>query len=387
MSQKLSALPSIGIIGGGQLGRMFLQNSYRYGSKVVILESDPESPAGQLTHLFVKGDLVDAQSIRILSQQCDVITYEIEHINSDVLLELEAEGKKVIPSATVLKTIQDKGLQKLFYKNNSIPTSDFLLVDSCAEWLSAMNTLGGEKFAVKSRTGGYDGKGVFLTDISTIEQGKPLPFDGPVVIEKLITCKKELAVLVAVAQDGSSKVYPVVDMAFHPISNLVTYLYTPSEISPELELNAQSLAEKTVRTFNSPGLFAVEFFLDEQDNLYVNEIAPRLHNSAHHTIEGAYTSQFDQLYRILTGLPLGDTSFRQAAVMINIVGPEEGSGDYVLVDLDKVLNIPGVYLHMYGKSQSKPHRKLGHITVVAETIEAARKIGDEVEATLKVQIV
>ncbi|MCO5230602.1 MAG: 5-(carboxyamino)imidazole ribonucleotide synthase [Chitinophagales bacterium] len=388
MSQKLSVLPSIGIIGGGQLGRMFLQNSYRYGSKVVILETDAESPAGQLTHQFIKGGLNDASAIRKLAEQCDVITYEIEHINSDVLLELEAEGKKVIPSAGVLKTIQDKGLQKLFYKNNDIPTSDFLLVENSSEWLSAMHELGGQKFAIKSRTGGYDGKGVLLTDIATIKQGtEPLPFDGPVVVEKLIACKKELAVLVAVGQDGQSKVYPVVDMAFHPISNLVTYLFTPSEISPEIELKAQNLAEKTVKTFGSSGLFAVEFFLDENDELLVNEIAPRLHNSAHHTIEGAYTSQFDQLYRILTGLPLGDTSFRQAAVMINIVGPEEGSGSYVLENLDKVLNIPGVYLHMYGKSQSKPHRKLGHITVVADTIEEAKKTGDFVEATLKVRII
>lgn len=388
MKNKASQLPAIGIIGGGQLGRMFLQNSMRYGSKVVILETDADSPAGQVTHHFVKGSLKDAQAIRTLAEQCDVLTYEIEHINSDVLAELEAEGKKVIPSSVILKTIQDKGLQKEFYAKNQIPTSPFRLVESPSEWFGAMQEMGGGKFAAKSRTGGYDGKGVFLTDLTAIENDPAIiPFDGQVMIEKFVECKKELAVLVAIAQDGSTAVYPAVDMAFHPVSNLVTYLYSPADISPATEQNAQELAVKTVKAFGGAGLFAVEFFLDFEDNLWVNEIAPRPHNSAHHTIEGSYTSQFDQLYRILTGLPLGETAFRQPAVMINLTGPEGGSGAYALANTDEVLSLSGVYVHMYGKAESKPHRKLGHVTVVGNTIEEARSKADFVEATLNVEII
>lgn len=385
---KAFHLPAIGIIGGGQLGRMFLQNSTRYGNKVVILENDPLSPAGQLTHHFVNGNLKDAETIKSLAAQCDVLTYEIEHINADVLEELETEGKLIIPSSRILKIIQDKGLQKAFYAENLIPTSPFRLVTQPSEWLPAMLEMGGGKFAAKSRTGGYDGKGVFLTDHISIERDPSvIPFEGPVMIEKFISCKKELAVLVAVGQDGSIVSYPSVDMAFHPVSNLVTYLYTPADIDLSLEQRAQELAVKTVKSFGGAGLFAVEFFLDFEDNLWVNEIAPRPHNSAHHTIEGSYTSQFDQLFRIVTGLPLGNTAFRQAAVMINLVGPEEGSGSYALSNLEEILALSGVYVHLYGKAESKPHRKLGHVTVIGETIEDARNKADLVEATLKVMIV
>lgn len=385
---KGAKLPSIGIIGGGQLGRMFLQNSSRYGNAVTILENDRDSPAGQLTPHFVKGELKDAEAIRQLAAQCDVLTYEIEHINVDVLLELEQEGKTIIPSPRILQIIQDKGLQKEFYSQNLIPTSPFKLVDHPYQWLDAMKELGGEHFACKSRTGGYDGKGVFLTDIHAISQHpEKIPFEGPVMIEKFVPCKKELAVLVGVSQNGEVAVYPSVDMAFHPISNLVTYLFTPADISSTIEERAQEIAVKTVKSFGGAGLFAVEFFLDENDQLLVNEIAPRPHNSAHHTIEGAYTSQFDQLFRILTDLPLGDTSFRQAAVMINLVGPENGSGEYFLSELDEVSKIPGVYIHMYGKAISKPHRKLGHVTVVGDTIQEAREKADFVESTLKVQVI
>lgn len=385
---KAAKLPSIGIIGGGQLGRMFLQNSSRYGNTVTILENDSQAPAAQLTHHFIQGELKDADAIRKLSDVSDVLTYEIEHINVEVLLELEQNGKLIIPSPRILQIIQDKGLQKQFYQENQIPTSPFALVNQPSEWLNAMKQLGGEKFACKSRTGGYDGKGVFLTDIETVQNyPEKIPFHGPVMIEQFIPCKKELAVLVAVAQDGEVAVYPSVDMAFHPISNLVTYLFTPADIDASIEQKAQDIAVQTVKAFGGAGLFAVEFFLDEKDQLLVNEIAPRPHNSAHHTIEGSYTSQFDQLFRILTKIPLGDTSFRQAAVMINLVGPESGSGAYALANLDEISKIPGVYVHLYGKAESKPHRKLGHVTVVGDTIVEARRKADFVESTLKVQVI
>lgn len=385
---KAAKLPSIGIIGGGQLGRMFLQNSSRYGNTVTILENDSEAPAAQLTHHFIQGGLKDAEAIRKLAKVADVLTYEIEHINVEVLLELEQNGQLIIPSPRILQIIQDKGLQKQFYQKHQIPTSPFVLVNQASEWLDAMLKLGGEKFACKSRTGGYDGKGVFLTDIDTVRNHpEKLPFDGPVMIEKFVPCKKELAVLVAIAQDGEVAVYPSVDMAFHPVSNLVTYLFTPADIDTAIEKKAQEIAVQTVKAFGGAGLFAVEFFLDENDQLLVNEIAPRPHNSAHHTIEGSYTSQFDQLFRILTKIPLGDTSFRQAAVMINLVGPEGGTGAYALANLDEIAQLSGVYVHLYGKAESKPHRKLGHVTVVGDTIEEAKRKADFVESTLKVQVI
>ena len=388
MANKVSKLPTIGIIGGGQLGKMFLENAVRYGNKIIVLENDTESPAQQLTHHYIKGSLQDAAAIRTLASKCDVLTFEIEHINTEVLIELEKEGKKIIPAPNVLKIIQDKGIQKQFYTQHGIPTSPYKLVNRPDEWLSAMLEMGGGKFAAKSRVGGYDGKGVYLTDAETIRrQPELIPFDGPVMIEKFVTCKTELAVIVAVAQDGTSKAFPCVDMEFDPISNLVTYLFSPAEIDAETEQKAQEIALQVVKAFGSPGLFAVEFFLDTQNQLYVNEIAPRPHNSGHHTIEGAYTSQFDQLFRILTGLPLGDISFRQAAVMINLVGPAGDHGEYYLKNLDLILEKPGVYIHMYGKAESRPDRKLGHITILGETLEDAKRKADWVRKTVSVAII
>lgn len=388
MKNKPKVLPSIGIIGGGQLGRMFLQNSYRYGNKVVILENSADSPSGQLTHHFIEGSLKDAAAIRKLADQCDVLTYEIEHINADVLLALEEEGKTIIPSPRILKIIQDKGLQKEFYVQNNIPTSPFKIVHHPSEWADAMKELGGGQFAVKSRTDGYDGKGVFLTDYDTFSsQPEMAPFKDSVVVEKFVDCKKELAVIIAVGQDGEVQSYPAVEMAFDPISNLVTYLFTPAEISVSLEQRARDLAIQSVKAFGGAGLFAVELFLDQSDELYVNEIAPRPHNSGHHTIEGAYTSQFDQLFRVLTGLPLGDTTFREPAVMINLVGPAGGSGAYALGNVEQVLKMSGVYIHLYGKEISKPDRKLGHVTILGSTIEEAKKKADQVKDTLKVALI
>jgi 5-(carboxyamino)imidazole ribonucleotide synthase len=371
----MSAKPArIGIIGGGQLGRMFIENAARYGLEIHILEDDPHAPAAQLTHHFVEGSLKDPEAIRSLAAQCDVLTYEIEHIHADVLLELEAEGKTIIPSGRILKTIQDKGLQKSFYKANGIPTSDFKLVGSPSEWREAMLELGGERFAAKSRTGGYDGKGVFLTDLQsiTIDPGI-IPFEGPTMIEKFVECYKEIAVLVAVGQGGSTAVFPAVDMEFHPVSNLVTYLFTPADIDTSIEEEAQNIALKTVEALGGPGLFAIEFFLDHQKQLWVNEMAPRPHNSAHHSIEACYTSQFDQLLRVLMNWPLGSTDFHQAGIMINLTGPEVGSGDYYLEGQELALQTEGCYVHLYGKAQSKPHRKLGHITVTGPDIETAKQ--------------
>lgn len=387
MSASNKKMPVIGMIGGGQLGRMFLQNAANYGAKVVVLEKEYDAPAVQLTHNYVQGSIKDPQAIRKLAELCDVMTYEIEHIHTDVLLELKAEGHTIIPDPAILKIIQDKGLQKRFYADNNIPTAPFQLVNHPSEWLKAMLELGGGRFAAKARTGGYDGKGVFLTDSQWIsENGESIPFSGPTVIEQFIPCKKEIAVLVAVGQDGQAVVYPAVDMAFHPVSNLVTYLFTPAEIDEAIERKAEALALKTIQALGGAGLFAVEMFLTEDDDLLINEIAPRPHNSAHHTIEGSYTSQFDQLLRVLMGWPLGVTAFHQAAVMINLVGPEGGEGEYYLKNIEKATSLEGVYVHLYGKKTSKPHRKLGHITITAPTLKVAKEKAEQVQTWVSVAL-
>lgn len=376
------------MIGGGQLGRMFLQNAANYGAKVVVLENESDAPAVQLTHDYIQGSIKDPLAIRKLAAQCDVLTYEIEHIHSDVLLELKAEGHTIIPDPAILKIIQDKGSQKLFYTQNNIPTAPYKLVNHPSEWSDAMQELGGGRFAAKATTGGYDGKGVFLTDIQwVVENAESIPFQGPTVIEQFIPCKKEIAVLVAVGQDGQAVVYPAVDMAFHPVSNLVTYLFTPAEIDEAIEQKAEALALKTIKALGGAGLFAVEMFLTEDDDLLINEIAPRPHNSAHHTIEGSYTSQFDQLLRVLMGWPLGSTAFHQAAVMINLVGPEGGEGEYYLKNIEKATALEGVYVHLYGKKTSKPHRKLGHITIVAPTLDAAKQKAEQVQEWVTVDLI
>lgn len=378
----------IGIIGGGQLGRMFIQNASRLGVEVHILDRSAEDPAALLAQKHIQGVLTDATAIRKLAEQADVLTYEIEHINTEVLHELEAEGKLIIPAPAILSMIQDKGLQKQFYRQHNIPTAPFVVVNKPSEWEAAISDLKTEKVAAKACKGGYDGKGVFLTTLDWVKNHpSEIPFDGPTMIESFVPCKKELAVMVARGIDGSTAVYPAVDMEFDPKSNLVTYLFSPAEIPANIEANTAAIALDIVKALDGPGIFAVEFFLDFNDQLWVNEIAPRPHNSAHHTIEGFYTSQYDQLLRVLLGLPLGSTAQKMPSVMINLVGPRDGEGDYYIKNLDFLCQQEGVYLHLYGKKSSKPDRKLGHITITRPTLEAARALADDIRKNVEVGIV
>lgn len=377
----------IGIIGGGQLGRMFIQNASRLGVEVHILDRSATDPAALLAQKHIQGSLKDAEAIRQLAAEADVLTYEIEHINTAVLFELEAEGHTIIPAPSILSMIQDKGLQKLFYQENNIPTAPFVLVDHPEEWAAAIESLPVKKVAAKARTGGYDGKGVFLTDLQQVlQQPELIPFDGPVMIESFVECKKELAVMVARNIHGETAVYPAVDMEFDPVSNLVTYLFSPADIPATVEAEAAAIALKIVEALNGPGIFAIEFFLDFEDRLWVNEMAPRPHNSAHHTIEGFYTSQYDQLLRILLGLPLGSTAQKMPAVMINLTGPRGGEGAYYIQGLDELMRMEGVYLHLYGKTSSKPDRKLGHITITRPTLAEARALADDIRAKISVAL-
>lgn len=374
----------IGIIGGGQLGKMLIEAAQPLNIYCNILENDANAPASRIADEQVVGKLTDGDKIRQLAAMSDVLTYEIEHVGVDTLHELEAEGKTIIPSPRILEIIKDKGLQKQFYANNGIPTSPFVLVDTPDEWADALQKAGFEKFAAKSRTDGYDGKGVALCNAADILSGKTaIPFDSPSMLEAFVENEKELSVIVARDRDGNTTTFPLVEMEFDPIANLVEFLACPAQVSDEAEKEARRVATMTIDKMQGVGIFAVEMFLDNEGKILVNEVAPRPHNSGHHTIEACYTSQYEQLLRILIGLPLGDTTLIQPAVMINLLGDEGFSGNYRLQGIEEAMKMPGVYIHLYNKKESRPMRKMGHVSITAPTLDEAKQKATFVKNTLK----
>jgi 5-(carboxyamino)imidazole ribonucleotide synthase len=362
----------IGILGGGQLGRMLLQAAANYPSEVHVMENDPGCPAANLCHRFHLGDIRDFGSVLAFGRQVDVLTIEIEQVNVDALEQLEKEGITVIPKPAVLRTIQNKILQKEFYRQHSIPTAPFRITQNRAalqeqtEFLPAVHKLG---------IGGYDGRGVVILNEPA---DLPAGFDEPAVLEKKIRIEKEIAVLVAVSQTGESSCYPSVEMVFNEKLNLLDYQQCPASISNENEIIASDLAQRLVNALGSPGLFAVEMFLAADGSILVNEVAPRVHNSGHHTIEAHFSSQFDMLWRILMGFPLGNPKAIMPSVMINLIGSEGSSGEAVYEGLESVLSEPNTFLHLYGKKITTPGRKMGHITLmgtdVSRLCEQASKI-------------
>ncbi len=374
---------TIGIIGGGQLGRMMIEESLRLNNDFNILDAADCSCAA-LAKNHIVGKLTDGDAIRKLAQISDVLTFEIEHMDVDTLLQLEAEGKEVIPSPKVLQIIQDKGVQKQFFIDNNIPTAPFKLVNTPQEWVDAINIFGGEKLVAKSRKDGYDGKGVTIFKTADVlSNPKNIPFNSPSLIEVFIPCQKEISVMVARDTQGNIKTWPVVEMEFDPSANLVTFLDCPATLSNQHEEDAKNIALHTIQKLNGVGVFAVEMFLTLDGQILVNEVAPRPHNSGHHTIEACYTSQFEQLVRILIGLPLGSTNLIQPAVMMNLLGAEDFSGIYRLQGLEEVSAMEGVYVHLYGKTESKPMRKMGHITVIAPTLTEAKNKAMQVSKLVK----
>jgi len=371
----------IGILGGGQLGRMMIEESLRLNLTFNILENDPNCPCANICDKLIVGSLQDEAAIRKLAEISDVLSYEIEHVNTEVLLKLESEGKTIIPSPKVLQIIQDKGLQKQFYLDNNIPTSSFVLVNNKNEWANALGQIKSEKFAAKTRKDGYDGKGVMLLNKSTILADlNSIPFEQACVLEEFIPCQKELSVIVARDRNGNTLCYPSVEMEFDPVANLVTFLLCPANIDKVMEAKAEEIAIHAVNALGGIGIFAVEMFLSNDNQILVNEIAPRAHNSGHHSIEACYTSQFEQLVRILANIPLGSTKSIKPAVMINLLGADDFSGPYQLEGLEEISAMEGVYVHLYGKKECKPKRKMGHITVLAESPEDAHKKAHKVNS-------
>lgn len=348
----------VGILGGGQLGRMLLQAAANYHVETFVLENDAACPAAHLCHHFVKGDIKDFDAVYQFGKNLDAITIEIENVNVEALEKLEAEGVKVYPKPAVLRTIKNKILQKQYYQHHRIPTADFMVTQNKGELEAQHQFL---PAVHKLAEGGYDGRGVqLLHDTTEINLG----FDAPSVLEKMIAVKKEVAQIVAVDRDGNTALYPPVEMVFDKALNLLDYQLCPANITPDVLQQVEAVSLEVVRHFNSPGLFAVELLIDEKDAVVVNETAPRVHNSGHHTIEAHFSSQFDMLWRIILGHPLGNTQYLYPSVMINLIGAEGFSGPVTYEGVNNVLGLKNAYLHLYGKQQTKPGRKMGHVTLV-----------------------
>lgn len=349
---------TIAILGGGQLGRMFIENALRYDVRIEVLDPDPEAPCARLAHRFVAGDLQDRDTVIRFAREADVVGIEIEHVSVEALEELKAMGKTVIPDPAVLRTIQDKGLQKSFYRDHNIPTSPFSLVGSPEE-LNDHDRL--FPAFLKARRGGYDGRGVTA---ARDRDSVPDDWQWPSVLESMVDVDRELAVLVVRDRAGRQVVYDPVEMVFDPKFNLVDHLRAPARISDQQAKEARQLAQKVAEAFGEPGIYAVEMFLSRSGEILVNETAPRAHNSGHHTIEACASSQFDQLLRLYMEWPLGDPTLRSSAAMINLVGAE-GTGSPRIEGMKEILDHPGTFIHLYGKRQTRTGRKMGHVTVTA----------------------
>ena len=350
----------VGILGGGQLGRMLLQQAANYNVETWILENDPTCPSAHLCHHFVTGDIKDYDTVLAFGRNVDRLTIEIEAVNVDALEQLEKEGKIVVPSSHVLRTIKNKITQKQFYKANAIPSPAFIVTQNRADLLQHSAFL---PAVHKIGEGGYDGKGVQI--INTTKDFE-LGFDAPGVLETKLEIVKEIAIIVAVNGKGQTAVYPAVDMVMSQQLNMLDYQVSPAQLDEKILWRVEAIAIRLVQAFNSPGLFAVELIIDRSGEVWVNETAPRVHNSGHHTIEANYCSQYDMLWRILLDYPLGNPDMILAASLVNVVGAEGFSGPVYYEGLDEVLKMENTFVHLYGKKETKPGRKMGHITILAK---------------------
>lgn len=367
----------IGMLGGGQLGRMTLQEAYNLNLHIDILDPSPNAPCKTLASEFTVGDFKDFVTVFEFGKNKDVVTIEFEDVNSDALAALEKEGVKVYPQARVLKIIQDKGLQKEFYSKNNIPTSPFQLISNKEE-ISECQL----KFPIfqKLRTSGYDGYGVQRIDT---KDDLSNAFEGKSVLEEGVDLEKELSVIVARNESGECKHFPLVELEFNPIANMVEFLFSPANVSKETEAEAYSLATTVIEKLDMVGILAVEMFLNKEGKLMVNEIAPRAHNSGHQSIEGNYTSQFGQHLRSILNLPLGNTDILIPSVMVNLLGEQGANGEAIYEGMEDILKISGVYPHLYGKEQVKSFRKMGHITIINKDLEEAKRIAKEIKEKIK----
>jgi 5-(carboxyamino)imidazole ribonucleotide synthase len=372
----------LGILGGGQLGKMMLSDTRKFDIYTCVIDPSPEAPSRLACDEFTIGDLMDYQTVVDFGKKVDVLTFEIENVNVDALETLEKEGVKVFPSSKTLRTIHNKATQKLFYRDHDIPTAEFSRFAYTSEIDEAVDNGGlSYPFVWKSARFGYDGTGVKV--VRSLSDLSDLP-NVECITEKLIPFKNELAVIVARNEKGDVKTYPVVEMEFHPEANQVEYVICPARIPDAIAKKAEAVALKVASTFKHVGLLAVEMFQTENDEILVNEVAPRPHNSGHYSIEASYTSQFEQQIRCVLGLPLGNTESKVAGVMVNLVGAEGYTGNVVYKNIENILAMDGVTPHIYGKKQTRPFRKMGHVTIVNKDIVVAREIAGQVKQMIEV---
>ncbi len=368
----------LGVLGGGQLGRMLIQSAIDFNIDISILDPDENAPCKNVASKFEVGKLTDFDSVYQFGKQMDVITIEIENVNTAALKQLVKEGKKVFPQPEVIELIQDKRLQKQFYQRHNIPTAEFILTEGKDDiknhlsFLPAFNKLGKE---------GYDGRGVLkLSHEGDIENA----FEAPGLLEKSIDFEKELSVIVARNEDGNIVSFPAVELSFHPEANLVEFLFSPANVSLDIEEKAEKVALDVIQKLDMIGILAVEMFLTKNGEILVNEIAPRPHNSGHQSIESNITSQYEQHLRSILNLPLGSTKIKSPSAMVNLLGEEGYSGDAKYVGIEETLAMEGVHIHLYGKKITKPYRKMGHVTIVDENLDILKKKARIVKDTLKI---
>ena len=366
---------SVGILGGGQLGRMLLQAAANYPVLTHVLEKEDDCPAAHLCHVFTRGDISNFEDVYEFGKGLDAIAIEIESVNLEALAKLELEGVRVYPRVSALGIIKNKILQKEFYKKNEVPSPAFVTLEN-------RETLRGQAAFLpavqKLATGGYDGRGVQMIHTPP---GPEEGFDAPSVLEKLVDIQKEIAIIIAVNEKGQTAVYPPVDMVFNKTLHLLDYQISPAELPEKTLWKLEAVALRVVRALQSPGIFAIELFVDKQGEVFVNETAPRVHNSGHHTIEASFSSQFDMLWRIILGYPLGNTASILPAAIVNLLGEEGYSGEAFYKGLPETLRLDNVFVHIYGKKQTKPGRKMGHITLLGkdkqDLVRRAHQIREE----------
>lgn len=372
----------LGILGGGQLGKMMLYETRKMDIYTKVLEASDEAPCKIACNEFIKGNLLDFDAVYNFGKTVDVLTIEIENVNLDALEKLEQEGVSVFPPTKALRIIQNKATQKLFYTDNNIPTADFHRFAYTSEIEDSINNGGLQfPFVWKCAQFGYDGQGVKV--VRSFADLENLP-NVECIAEDTIPFKNELAVIVARSRKGEVKTYPVVEMEFHPEANQVEYVICPARIDEAVAQKAQEVALQVADKIKHVGLLAVEMFQTQDDNILVNEVAPRPHNSGHYSIEASYTNQFEQHIRAILGLPLGNTQSKVAGIMVNLVGAQDHTGDVVYENMEEILKLDGVTPHIYGKKETRPFRKMGHVTIVNEDISIARNIAEKVKNTIKV---
>ncbi len=369
----------VGILGGGQLGRMLLQAAANYVVETYVLENDENCPAAHLCTHFIKGDIKDFATVYNFGKMVDAITIEIEAVNVEALEKLEAEGIKVFPKPSAIKTIRNKILQKEFYKENSIPTPAFIVTNKAVDVNNHLSFL---PAVHKIAEGGYDGKGVqIINDKKDVDKA----FDAPAVLEKMVTIQKEIAIIIAMNEKGETAIYPPVEMVFNQNLNLLDYQIAPARLTQAVLWKAEAIAIKVVKSLQSAGLFAIELFVDRNNEVSVNETAPRVHNSGHHTIEASYCSQYDMLWRVILKYPLGNTANITCSTIVNIIGANGYNGVAIYEGLEDVLKMDGAFVHLYGKTHTKPGRKMGHVTILCTDVADMNHKANRVKQLLQVK--